>query len=317
MKISIDEKLKIKECYKAGQSIGDIAKTYNVTPQTIKNVLKAFHFSFKSKRGNNTKITQEQARSIAIAYKKDTSLVNLQKLATQYDVTIATIRNVLKRTKTYKTKSKPHVKLSDDKKLEIIQSYRDGKSGRDIAIEFGVSYQHVYDLLKRQKVDRRKLTEYDRAYRVPVSEHCNIIKKYNEGISGTLLAKEYDVSISLIFQILGKNAVDVRPIRIIPIKEYDSIIDMYINKKMSTYQIGKEYNVHANTIYAILKKLNIKLRPKWYKKIIPNKYPRIIQRYKKGDDVERIAKDYNVTPNSIKYIIEKLHITEPKYKRKK
>jgi len=316
MKISQEERLDVKSRYKEGQSIIEIASHYNVTPQTITNILKNFRFSFKNKKSNNVKITKDQSKEIVSSYKKDKSASNLQKLAKDYGVTTATIRNVLKRSKVYKSTNKPHVKLSEAKKLEMIQRYRDGKSGRDIAEEFGVSYQHVYDVLKRQSVDRRKITDYDRAYKVPVAEHCKIVKKYNEGVSGNVLAQEYDVSISLIFQILGKNDVEVRPVQLIQADEYDNIINMYTVKKMSTCRIGKEYNVHANTIYAILKKLKVKMRPKWFKKILPNKYPRIIERYKKGDAIEKIARAYSVTPNSIKYILEKMDVVTPKFKRR-
>ncbi|GAG84835.1 unnamed protein product, partial [marine sediment metagenome] len=290
---------------------------YNVTVQTVKNILKKFRFSFKSKKSNNTKVTKEQSLEIVRSYKKDRSATNLQKLADDFGVTTATIRNVLKKSNVYKSTNKPHVRLSDEKKLEMIQEYRNGKSGRLIAEKFGVSYQHVYDILKKQEVGRRKLTDYDRAYKVPVSEHCEIVKRYNKGVSGNVLAKEYDVSVSLIFQILGKNDVNVRPVQIVSPDEYDNITDMYITKKMSTYQIGSEYSVHANTIYAILKKLKVKMRPKWYKKILPTKYPRIIERYRKGDSVEKIAKAYSVTTNSIKYILEKLHVETPNPKFRK
>ena len=314
MKVSQKQRLEIRDSYKKGESLETLATNYNVTPQTVKNILKKFRFSFKNTKSNNAKITKEQAIEIVKSYKKDKSATNLQKLSEDFGVTTATIRNVLKRSNVYKSTNKPHVKLSEENKLEIIQEYRDGKSGRIIAEKFGVSYQHVYDILKKQEVDRRKLADYDRAYKVPVSEHCEIVKRYNKGVSGNVLAKEYDVSVSLIFQILGKNDVNVRPVQTVSADEYDNITDMYINKKMSTYQIGAEYRVHANTIYVILKKLKVKMRPKWYKKILPTKYPRIIERYKKGDSVEKIAKAYSVTPNSIKYILEKLHVVGPKFK---
>lgn len=38
------------------------------------------------------------------------------------------------------------------------------------------------------------------------------------------------------------------------------IVDMYLNKFLSTYLIAKEFNVSANTIQRILKKEGVKLR---------------------------------------------------------
>jgi transposase len=317
MKISPQERLEVKRKYQEDDlSIKEIAEHYDVTPQTIKNILKSFRFNLKKNPSNNTKITKEASTSIAKAYKKNKSAKTIKDLAEEFDVTTATIRNVLKKEKVYQSTNKPHVSLEDAQKDQVIKKYLEGVSGRKIAEEFNISYQHVYDILKNNDVKRRKLTDYERTQKIPPSEHKKIVERYKAGISSKILSQEYNVSVALIFKILGNFNIETRNVQIIGHEEYDTIVDMYVNQNMSTYKIGKEYNVHANTIYAILKKLKVKLRPKWYKKITPNKYPRIIERYKRGDAVDKIAKDYGVTPNSIKYIIEKLHITKEAARKK-
>jgi transposase len=312
MKISVEERLKVRDRYKAGDSPEDIAKDYDVTVQTVKNILKKFRFNMSSK---SSAISDKDIKKIVRAYKKDDSAKTLKKLAEEYDVTTVTIRNILKRAKIYKAKNKKHIKLSDAEKKKVIEAYKDGKSGRKISKEFNISYQTVYDILKDKDVDRRTIEDYKRDEKISESDKEDIVKRYTDGESSTAIAKRYSVSTGLVLSVLRDNKVKIRPVKIIPEKEYDRIIDLYINKKYSTYKIAKEYEVHANTIYAILKKLDVKLRPKWYKKIMPTEYPKIMKRHGKGDAVEDIAKDYDVTPNSIKSIIEK--VEEAQTARKK
>jgi transposase len=303
MKISIEEREKVKDRYKDGDSIEDIAKDYDVTIQTVKNILKKFRFDLSS---SSFKISDKDIKKIVKAYKKDDSAATLQKFAEEYDVTTVTIRNILKREKIYKSKNKKHIKLSKAQKNKVISQYKSGDSGRKISQEFGISYQTVYDLLKENEVDRRTVEDYKRKKKVSDANEASIIQLYKDGESSTSLSKKYEVSVGLVLNILKENDVTIRPVKIIKEKEYQKIIDLYVDDKLSTYKIAEKYGVHANTIYAILKKLEVKLRPKWYKKIMPDQYKKIMARHKKGDSLEEIAKDYDVTPNSIISIIEKV-----------
>jgi transposase len=314
MKISVEERVKVKERYKSGDSIEDIAKHYDVTVQTIKNILKKFRFNLSS---SSSKISDKDVKKIVKEYKKDDSASTLQKLAEEYEVTTVTIRNILKREKVYKAKNKKHIRLTDAQKKKVVERYKEGMSGRKISKEFGISYQTVYDLLKGEKVDRRKLDDYKRSKKISDDEEKNIVQAYKDGESSTSLAKKYSVSVGLILGLLKGNDVKIRPVKLIKEKEYDNIIDLYVNQKLSTYKIAEKYGVHANTIYAILKKLDVKLRPKWYKKIMPNEYHKILRRFKDGEAVEDIAKDYDVTPNSIKSILEKIEEEAKKIKTAK
>jgi transposase len=314
MKISVEERVKVKERYKSGDSIEDIAKDYDVTVQTIKNILKKFRFNLSS---SSSKISDKDVKKIVKEYKKDDSASTLQKLAEEYEVTTVTIRNILKREKVYKAKNKKHIRLTDAQKKKVVERYKEGMSGRKISKEFGISYQTVYDLLKDEKVDRRKLDDYKRSKKISDDEEKNIVQAYKDGESSTSLAKKYSVSVGLILGLLKGNDVKIRPVKLIKEKEYDNIIDLYVNQKLSTYKIAEKYGVHANTIYAILKKLDVKLRPKWYKKIMPTEYHKILRRFKDGEAVEDIAKDYDVTPNSIKSILEKIEEEAKKIKTAK
>jgi len=77
--------------YKSGKSLRKVASLFNVSYQTISNILTEHKIPRRSK-GNYGKLSDKQKKVICKLY--DTT--NIRELATEYDVSIATILKVLK-----------------------------------------------------------------------------------------------------------------------------------------------------------------------------------------------------------------------------
>ena len=86
-----------------------------------------------------------------------------------------------------------------------------------------------------------------------------IIRKYQLGIPGTNLSREYDISNNTIYKILRKNKIPVRRRSKLTNKQSVKVINEYKAGK-SACKLAKNYNVASATIYNILKSKNIPIR---------------------------------------------------------
>ena len=106
-----------------------------------------------------------------------------------------------------------------------------------------------------------------RPYKIVFSEEetQEIIQKYQNGIAKNALAKEKNVSVSVINRILVENDIDIRGIaeangKEIPIEHEHIVISNYLDKKQGLSSAGKEFGYSQKVVETILKRNGIKKR---------------------------------------------------------
>jgi len=229
------------------------------------------------------------------------------KIAYEYDVSETTIRTRIKEYYKKTDKEKPDLR-NKRKKLpidEIIIKYTEGVSQYKIAKEYDVSEHTIHVMIKEyyEKIGKKRPDLRNKRKKLPIDE---IIRKYEEGIAGYKIAKEYDISQSTInlrikeyYEKIGKGKPDLRNKRKkLPI---DEIIRKY-EEGISQCKIAKEYGMSHFVIGTRIKEYYKKTGkekpdPRNKKKELP--IDEIIRKYEEGNSQYKIAYEYGVSQSTI------------------
>lgn len=138
----------------------------------------------------------------------------------------------------------------------IIKDYKEGMNQAQLGKKYNVDRGTIRNILKRNNIEIRENNKYST---LPID---SIIEEYQNGISAYKIADKYHVSSIVIYDILKRNNVSMRtPSETLKIQlPVNEIVDLYINKKMSTIKISDLYGVSNKTIARVLKDNNITLR---------------------------------------------------------
>ena len=142
---------------------------------------------------------------------------------------------------------------------KIVKDYYNYLTQPEIAKNHQVEERHVKNFLLRNnlfKLPRRYELETELIIDKYVNQHMNIGE----------LSEEYKCSRKTIAKLLKKNGINIRVGAESKKMEYRQepnvklIIDKYVNQRISSLQLGKEYNCSPTTILAILCENGIKIR---------------------------------------------------------
>jgi transposase len=159
--------------------------------------------------GKRIEVSTQTIEQLVYQYKEEEK--PLKELSALHALSITKIRNILIENKVKLRKTGTHNYFTTDGRKvkdvhkEVIKAYKAGKSLRKVALDFGVSYQTISNILDEHKIDRRskgsygKLTEKDKQ---------KICKKYDT-TNIRSLAESFDVSVATVLKVLKASNIEV------------------------------------------------------------------------------------------------------------
>lgn len=285
-----------------GKSIRQIAKERQLPYATVQKNLQKLNLDLKEKnRGGRTeKLSKEEIIQICLSYKEGVSSIELGK---KYNVSKDTILKYIKEQNIeINRNSKQRITkntLPINKLENIYLRYKEGISIETLAIEYNVKAFSLRNQLKKTgfilsnvKIDNREKRE--------------IRKKYKNGQSSVDLAKEYNVSHTLINEILS-NRPNIE-------KHRHSSKTLKANEsKLSSEIIQEIFNKHSNGFDIDLIAESLQLTPELVSKVINRRIKtnlaeeqiqKLCTEYEKGQKVLFLAKSFDLSEEKVRIILK-------------
>ncbi|NON63510.1 CRISPR DNA repeat-binding protein Cbp1, partial [Acidianus sp. RZ1] len=136
--------------------------------------------------------------------------------------------------------------MQSEEYANIKRLYENGKTIRDIAREYNMSYSKVRRILLASGTQFRG--------KVPDDLKSKVIELAKGGVSANKISKELRLNPNTVLRILKKSALS-RPRKKLKKEEIERIKEMYLNG-YSIYRIAKEFNISTNLVVYHLKKTN-------------------------------------------------------------
>lgn len=99
-------------------------------------------------------------------------------------------------------------KLTKEQEIEICKRYLNGENSPSISIDYPITRQSVCFVLDRNGIKRRK--NFESNHSLSKKEELEIIDKYKNKQSASIIAKEYSVSLNTIIRTLNRNNIEIR-----------------------------------------------------------------------------------------------------------
>jgi len=341
-KIPEEIKESIKTYIKSDEpdTLKDIAKKFNVSPQTVGRIAREYLTPEEYKEkfpASQEKITKEMKESIRkdiISDKPDT----LTNIGRKYDLSRDAVKKIAQESLTldqYKKKfpasfDRIPEEIKESIKTEI-KSYKPGTL-TDIAKRYKVSHNSVRNIAQEILTPEKYKEIFRTIDRIPEKVRESIKAEIKSDKSGTLanIAKKYDISTTSVKRIAQecltpeqhKKKFPSIPKKI-PEEIKESIKKEIISNETSTLKnIAKQYNVSANTVRNIAQKC---LTPEEYKEKFPDSFDRIPEEIKESiknkiisnepSTLKNIAEQYNVSDDIVGKIAREI-LTPEDYKEK-
>ncbi len=191
-------------------------------------------------------------------------------------------------------------KLTELQNKEAIKLYEEGLTTSKIADILGVAGSTIKNILRRNNIRTRTLSEYLRKF-TPEKE-LEIIGLYNNGKTMSSIAKQFSSSIATIDRIfkahkIPKHKPGISSRKISPDQEQE-VIKLYSKGKTIKF-IAKKYEVNIMTISKLLKRNNIEIRLLMNRKIFDTQEKEIIELYNKSWPTSEIAKKFDLANSSV------------------
>ena len=213
--------------------------------------------------------------------------------------------------------------LSNNQEEEIVNKTKEGATRASLAREFGVSENLIRGILKRKnafinkEVKVKDNEELERKYQIGVTNFIKktpkniqkqICEEYKRGKSAKKIHKEYAIHTGVLKRFLIRLGVQIRSHeevqRLIPKSLHKSICERYLKGESST-KISKSIGFGERAIINIIKEKGIEIRGVV---VIQNLLPLqkvICDRYIKGESMNNIANEFNISTTPIKNILVK------------
>lgn len=193
-------------------------------------------------------LTADQRADVVKLY---TSAIPVKEIADRFGVRATTIQKVLKSNGVEAIRGK----LPQASRDAMVEQYQNGAKITDLAAQYGLSRDSVYDTLVRRRIAIRP----SRLHKIMPSEHPHIARKYLAGVSTKDLACEYGVAVSNICRILGLEGVEVVSGKLSKARK-ESAIEEYLAGATSI-EVARKYGVGPGAIQSLLKRRGIAARP--------------------------------------------------------
>ena len=161
-------------------------------------------------------------------------------IAPDYDVHPGTILHILREEKVELSTSKENQGgVPEAQYEEVCKRYNDGEDGVILAEDYGVSTNHIYDILRKNNIEIY--------FSVPKSKHKEICNRYINGENTVELSEDYQCDPGTIGDILKNNEIKLYQ-GIIPIVHHSDICRRYMGGE-SSYEIAKDYECGYGVLF--------------------------------------------------------------------
>lgn len=305
-KISKEKHPLIIRLYEQGLSKAEIARQFNLDSDSIiKKILKENNIKSRGQK----KYSEEEEIKIVKAYQDGCDTV---KLTEMFDISIQTVRNIMKR-HNVRMRAASEIKRNESLKhdKEMIRMYQEGYSSVEIGKTLGVSYTTVLSVLKERRIKKRKSGKKT----IPFTwkDKDKIITQYKNGMSVLNISKFFKVGRERIEEVLKENHTPKRDIteynRKVPKEQEKKIAKLY-TEKVPVKELAEKYMVDTTTVRKVLRRQNVKLKTiKDLRKFTEKEEKEIIKEYKKGITIDTLSKRYSCQKRTITSVLKRNNIT--------
>jgi DNA invertase Pin-like site-specific DNA recombinase len=243
-------------------------------------------------RKSRAKISQEEVTSL---FMQGTSPMEISRVLGMH---CGVVYKYLERSKLWKIDHDTREKnLSRIPEQQIIKDYLSGTKGTDIARKYGIHNTTVYNVLKRNSIDRRD-SRKERRKDLPYKEIIRLYTK--EKMSGETLAKIYGASVPTILKTIRRHGGKVRPQGSPLSLPSKKIAALYEDKKWSVLRIARKYKCDPEAIRARLVAEEVEFR----KHVVVNE-PEAVAAYSAGETAPTIARKAGCSVSHVYKILRK------------
>jgi Mor family transcriptional regulator len=221
------------------------------------------------------------------------------------------------------------IKLTPVLIAEMVAQYNAGTTTTELSKKYNISKATVCRGLRKMGVEPERKDSLFTVKDLTKDQSDSILLDFRSGYKITELVKKYDVGYIKIVKLLEDNGLWVKK-KINKIKlpnlesktirvgesgikhilndiEKAEICEKYINDPCTKESLAEEYQVHVDTISAILKAKNIATKRYVPREIIDQ----FCEEYKKGVcTIQDLAKIYTLSPETIKYWLTKENLLD-------
>lgn len=198
------------------------------------------------------KTTKEQDDEIIKLYCSNTKPKEIQNL---YNISISTFNKILKDNNIAPFQAKRY--SLDDKKI-IAEAYKNGKSAKNVGLEFNVAESNVLKFCKELGIEVRKSSERVSDRFLNQSEKEDIIKMYQDGISPKIIGEKYDMFNNSITRFLKNNGIERNQLIKLNDEQKLYIKEQYLLGE-SSETIAKELSISPTAVCRNLLKQDIEI----------------------------------------------------------
>ena len=257
--IPVTQHAAVVKRYLEGENTYQLGKAYGVSDGTISKLLKSQGVAARSRLEARGGIPVSQHADVVRRYLEGKSTIQLGKA---YGVAAPTIRQLLKRQGvTTRSNSEALGGIPVSHHADVVKRYLEGESTLQLGKAYGVSNVTISNLLKRQGIAARSISEARGG--IPVTQHSEVVERYLEGENTAQLGKAFGIAPTTIRSILKSEGVAMRSLSEvqggIPVTHHADVVKRYLEGE-NTYQLGKAYGVSNGTISRVLERAGIERR---------------------------------------------------------
>lgn len=253
----VDENMQkqILDLHAQNMATGDIAHALNISNTTVLKYLKAAGINMSL---GKPKLQLDEEEIICLYQKKGHSIEQISK---QLKVSTPTISNVLKKNNVPITRHSLYQQYPKaEVEQQVISLYQQGLSGRDVGDKVGFSADTVFRILRRHEVPIRTYSQTRRAF--TEEQEKEIVQLYkDENLSVSNLSAQFGVATATVRKLLRKHKVyDPEKRGKVTAEIAASIVALYTEEQLSSYDIAKQLDLHNTTVLEVLERHNIPRR---------------------------------------------------------
>jgi Mor family transcriptional regulator len=221
------------------------------------------------------------------------------------------------------------IKLTPALIVEMVAQYNTGTTTTELSKKYNISKATVCRGLRKMGVEPERKDNLFTVKELTKEQEDSILLDFRSGYKITELVKKYDTGYTKIVKLLEDNSLWIKKkINKIKLPNMESkiikvgesgikhilgdvekieICEKYVDGSYTKFELAEEYQVHVDTIGAILKAANIAT-----KRYVPQEIKdQFCEEYKKGNcTIHDLAKIYSLSSETIKYWLTKENLLD-------
>ena len=295
---------------------------YNISYNNLAKIFKKYNVDTSTKtryKKINGELSPELEKQIAEEYQNtDATKSSLQR---KYNLSYMKLTDILAK---YNVKSKTHGfdinSLTEDEKIKIIDAVLNNISMKQLSIELSIPYSIIYKLMQTELAETRRKIYIGNKDTITQS----IINDYQNNESLHNISAKYSIKLDRVREILRENNIEVKEeinkdnnlgkkdissISSKSVKTKEQIIEesLEINQKdvigLNKLRILEETKQHILKIGESVDTSDLGLKKKESTKFNDEEIEDIIKKYKSGNSLLSIAKEYDTRIHKIKGVL--------------